>query len=433
MNLYNQKYRKSLFFILYSIVIIETIRILASSGKVPMGGSTYLLASLEYLSLFILVKIAMATKLGTEVPFKIKLCYLAWLVINMINFLRGIVLATGYWDYKFLFLTSFSFSVISLIFYVGVNHSYFIILCREFFFRIIGTALLITPFVYFYNHELFSRLVIPITFFLCLLPYVNKGTKKILFVTAVISTFIALDFRTNLIKMGMAFSVLILYGLAKRINQRLFNLVHKLLFIIPILLLILGLFTSFNFFSYLSQNDWGTAIDSSGREISMSGDTRTFLYREVISSVMDSGHWLLGESSSGSYRSIFFFDTGGAMNGRRSLSEVGILNIFLYHGIIGVIVYCLLLYFVSSTAISNSNNYLSKMFGIVIASRWLFSFIEEFTLFDMNFFFFWLIMGYVSTNSFRSMTDREVALFFQNGLKKPVAVKRFMARLVGRG
>jgi hypothetical protein len=145
-----------------------------------------------------------------------------------------------------------------------------------------------------------------------------------------------------------------------------------------------------------------------GEEGSFTADTRTFLYFEVMSSVHKSGNLLMGNSASGSYYSHWFFDLGGAMKGKRFGSEVGILNIFLYDGIIGVIIYFFLLFSISFIAIRNSNNDLSKMLGLLIASRWMLSFVEEYTDYDLNFYFFWLIMGLVSTTSFRMMNNKQM-------------------------
>lgn len=429
----NTRYRKHIAFILYGIVVIEYIRMLASSGKIAIGGSTYLFALIEYLSLIILFKTALGTRLGNDIPFSIKVSYLFWLAINLLNFLRGGIIAENYWDYKFLLLVSFSFSVISLVFYLGVNHTMFSFIYRRFYVTIVPMALMITPVMYYYNHESFARIAIPITFFLCILPYVSYKTKVLIIAIALTSVLLALDFRTNVIKTAVACGTLLLYFLSKKTTPLLFNLAQKVLFIVPICILILGLSGTFNIFTFMSQQDLGSTTNTTGRKISFSGDTRTFLYKEVISSVMQSDNWLLGESSSGSYRSIFFFNSGGAINDRRYASEVGILNIFLYHGILGCVAYCLLLYFVSITAITQSNNYLSKMLGLLIASRWTLSFIEEFTRFDMNFFFFWLIMGLISTKSFRSLTDQEVAQFFRISHKMPQSYHRFQKRLVGRG
>ena len=122
---------------------------------------------------------------------------------------------------------------------------------------------------------------------------------------------------------------------------------------------------------------------------------------------------MFGSGASGKYSTIRFENAGGGINGLRYRCEVHFLNIFLYFGLVGVISYTLLLFIVCYHGIYNSNNILAKMLSLLIASRFLLSFIEEFTQYDMNFFFFWLIVGLVSSKQFRSMSDQQVKSFFK--------------------
>jgi hypothetical protein len=54
------------------------------------------------------------------------------------------------------------------------------------------------------------------------------------------------------------------------------------------------------------------------------------------------------------------------------------------------------------------------MLGLYISFRWLLSFIEEFTHYDLNFYFFWLAIGLVSSTGFRDMSDNEIKKFIQS-------------------
>ena len=148
-------------------------------------------------------------------------------------------------------------------------------------------------------------------------------------------------------------------------------------------------------------------------EENLLGDTRVFLYHEVLSTMNNRINWLIGGGSSAYYDSVWFYDDGGTMKGKRYGTEVGILNILLRYGIIGVLLYGLLLFNVSRIAITQSNNRLAKMIGLLIAFRWLLSFIEEYTQYDLNFYFFWLIMGLVSTSFFRKMNDKQIRKYLQ--------------------
>jgi len=46
-----------------------------------------------------------------------------------------------------------------------------------------------------------------------------------------------------------------------------------------------------------------------------------------MQSMNNTTEWLIGKSASGSYSSQWFYNTGGAMEGKRFRSEVNILNI----------------------------------------------------------------------------------------------------------
>ena len=59
------------------------------------------------------------------------------------------------------------------------------------------------------------------------------------------------------------------------------------------------------------------------------------------------------------------------------------------------------------------------MLGLFIASRFLLSFIEEFTQYDINFYFFWIAIGLVSSTQFRAMSDQQLKTYFLfDGTKK---------------
>lgn len=223
----------------------------------------------------------------------------------------------------------------------------------------------------------------------------------------------AYGFRTNIIKVVFSLIFLFFYYYRNIFRTGWVNAVQISLFVLPVILLIFAISGKFNFFTEMEKTSGSSyKATKNGEEMDMFGDTRTFLFNEVFSSLNKSGHWIFGEGGSGSYKSIFFYDDGGAIKGRRYTTEIGMLNILLRNGFLGVIVYSLLLIVVSTIAINNSNNYLSKMLGLFIASRFLLSFIEEYSQYDLNFFFFWLVIGLVSSNRFRSMNDRQIKKYF---------------------
>jgi hypothetical protein len=137
----------------------------------------------------------------------------------------------------------------------------------------------------------------------------------------------------------------------------------------------------------------------------------------VFKTLNEQNDWLFGQGAVGKYKTHLESKT---IHGERFGSEVGFLNILLYSGFVGVILYALLLFIVSRNAIFYSNNWLSKMLGLVIISRWVLFFLEEFTQLDLNFYFLWLIIGLVSTKQFREISDERVGIYFSEFRNKQV-------------
>jgi hypothetical protein len=199
------------------------------------------------------------------------------------------------------------------------------------------------------------------------------------------------------------------YYYRQRISVGLIKITHLVLFALPLFLAFLAFATGYNVFAdVLQEDDKYEFRGANGETANLASDTRTFLYQEVITSLVNNGTLITGEGASGKYRSDFFNEHG---TGRYS-SEVGILNIILYSGLIGAVLYLSFLLLVSYYGIYRSNNWLSKMFGLLISVRWTLLFIEEFTQFDLNFYFFWLALGLLSSQKFRQLSDAEVIELF---------------------
>ncbi len=409
------KYFKITLLVVIATIISDVFRLISWVPSINFDSLTYFFVLLNYLSIGAILLITIKSVKDQHVPSTISSLFYAWLLWNFFNVVRGGLLASSYWDWKFLLLTSVGFSFISLVFFLG-NNLFFtrkIIIFYVKYMFVFG--FLFIPFSFVTNPELYSRLMIPVTFLILFIPYVQPKWKWLIALVAIASVFLALDFRTNIIKIALSIVLLSIYLLRKYVLNSWLIFIHILLFIIPLTLFFLGVTGSFNIFSDLSSSKSQKIVlqGSQGNGQELTNDTRTFLYDEVLSSMNTLSDWIIGKSASGSYHSEWFYNNGGAMEGKRYRSEVNILNILLYHGIVGVLIYFILLYTVSLIAIKNSNNTLAKMLGLVIASRWTLSFIEEFTQFDLNFFFFWLLIGLVSSAYFRSLSDSELKKYLR--------------------
>lgn len=408
------KSHKPILFTLVAIVFIDAIRYLSWVGGFNFAYETYISAFLIYISIIILGRIAYKENSNSiNTPKLIQFFLISLLLWNVFSIVRGIFLASDYWDWKFLFFSSFSFSFIPLVFFVGKNLIYVKKIFRFILKYLFPFGFLLIPLTLISNEELYSRLMIPVSLFIILIPYLKFKWKILVVLVAVTSILMVIGFRSNLIKIFFSLFLLLLYILYNYLPKILPRLIHLSLFIIPIALFILAIRGEYNIFAEMSNDEELITTNKHGDEENLMTDTRTFLYAEVLTSLNNSENWIIGESAVGSYETNWFYDDGGAMKGKRYGSEVGILNILLRNGIIGVLIYLFLLFTVSFYAINYSSNILSKMLGIFIAFRWTYSFVEEFTQYDLNFYFFWLIIGLVSSNQFRSMSDLEVKKYFE--------------------
>ncbi|MDP4206420.1 MAG: hypothetical protein Q8859_10545, partial [Bacteroidota bacterium] len=339
--------------------------------------------------------------------------YRFWLFWNIFGFIYGLFVAKDYFDWKFLFLSSFSFSLIPLAFFFGKNIPIALNIFRFVLKYLFPFGFLLIPLTFITNEELYSRIMIPVSLFILFIPYLKTKWKILIVLVMLISILMVIDFRTNIIKIGVSLGLLSLYYFKDFIRQYWLRAIHILMFITPLTLFTIGIWGNYDIFANLAEKENYTITDDKGTDENLFSDTRSFLYSEVLSTLKGNGNWFIGESSAGSYHTDWFYDEGGAINDKRYESEVGILNILLRNGIVGVIIYSLLLFTVSYIAINRSNNQLAKILGLYIAFHWALSFIEEYTQYDLNFYFLWLVIGLVSTSSFRSINDRAISYFLR--------------------
>jgi len=407
------KSSKFIYLILLGTIVTDSLRIITSAGFLTSGNSTYYIAFLNYFVLILMIYVANKGRKNAIIPKKINILFLLWFVINIINLFRSFFVAQDYWDWRFLLLTSFSFSFIPLAFYYGFDSDNIKSAFKFVLKYLFPFGFIIIPLALITTSQLYPRLMIMVSFFLLFIPYMKARYRLVVITVAVVSILVAIGFRTNLIKIGFSIILLILWNFRNNIKISWLKVLHTILFVMPLVFLSLAIWGDYNIFQEISSNSSDYYVGGSTEEAKdLLGDSRTFLYVEVLAQLDYTNVWILGESSIGSYESTFG-NQGGAIGGKRYGSEVGILNILLKYGLLGVISYFFLLYFVSYYAIFHSNNFLSKMIGLGIAFRWPLMFIEEYTQFDLNFLFFWMIIGLVSSELFRSLSDENISGYFE--------------------
>ena len=181
------------------------------------------------------------------------------------------------------------------------------------------------------------------------------------------------------------------------------------MFSTPVILLILGITGHFNVFSYSFSFDFQKYVILGGAESvrDITSDTRSFLYDEVLHSLKNHDvSFIFGMGGLSGYDSVYFSDDVGSYD--RYATEIGLLNILMTSGILGIFLYVNIFILAAYFAINRSNNYLCKMLAIYIIIYWITLFVENILLFNMGNYFIWVTIGLCLSEKFRGLTDNEV-------------------------
>ncbi len=77
----------------------------------------------------------------------------------------------------------------------------------------------------------------------------------------------------------------------------------------------------------------------------------------------------------------------------------------------GVILYFLVFSKASYLAIFRSNNTMIKIIGLYISFRWTYAWVEDFSRFDLSYFFLWVMIGMCFSKSFREMNNADMKIW----------------------
>lgn len=231
-----------------------------------------------------------------------------------------------------------------------------------------------------------------------------------------------------------ALSVLVAIGcyFHRLLTNRVIRLGHWLCYLLPIVLLALGLSGVFNPFENMEEENEGMyteyeMVDGERHESDLASDTRTFIYVEVINSALDHNYVLFGRTPARGNDSLSF----GAYNAEelktgkyeRHSNELCHLNIFTWTGLLGIILYSLIYLRSSWLAVYRSRNVYIKLLGCFIAFRWAYGWVEDFNRFDIMNISLWMIIAMGLSAEFRNMTDTEFVTYVKSLFRKSKRIK----------
>lgn len=338
--------------------------------------------------------------------------YLLW---NLVCIIRGMFVAEIYWDWKGLIGNAMALMLPIVIF--SATNKMVVQSLLSFFIKYALPLFLV--FALIIRADAFGFYLIPISFLILFFPALTKRQKMILLFATAIVIIADLNARSNVIKFGVPFLILLLYYFRRNIPVKVMEAARIALFVIPLVFFALGVsgvFNVFNMQDYVKGDISAVGTDNAGNrvELNVMEDTRTFLYEEVLESAIDNNYWLLGRTPARGNDSYSTFGLLAVeLTGRyeRLANEVGLANVFTWTGLVGVILYMLIFFRASYLAVNRSRNIYAKMLGIYVAFRWLYSWIEDINSFTLNYFMLMIIIGLCFSESFRNMSNKDITIW----------------------
>lgn len=340
-----------------------------------------------------------------------------WLVLVFVNVIYGITMAEYYWDWKSLVTNIFVFTM-PIAAYVFYKPARLKIVLRSW---IDCIWILFALLAVFMEGDAFGRMLMPFSFLAVFFPIVDRRLKIFIILAALITLVFGADSRSNVLKyvVCLALGFMVRFRSVMRMLRRGFHVIRVFGFVLPFILLGLAASGTFNIFNIGEGTGMvrQTADDGAGAL----DDTRTELYIDEFASAYRYDYILWGRSMARGYESIFFTDDmEAAMSGtphhyaERYACEVSILNIFNYFGLIGVFFYFLIFWMAVSKAMFHSRNVYVRVIGLVVLFRWIFAWLEDFSRFDLNMLFLWIMIGICFSPKWRKMTNKQVRLWVQS-------------------
>jgi len=233
---------------------------------------------------------------------------------------------------------------------------------------------------------------------------------------------IANEHRNDLIKIIVAASIgLFISYFYRFISRSGIRILHSALIVAPFIFLFLGVSGVFNILNmddYIKgeYNQKRTTDDGKFEDVSLKNDTRTFIFENVFYTLNVNNQWILGRSPAfcdeGINNSYGINETTG-LKGRYG-NEVGIMDILLWYGLTGVVLYFLIFLRASYVAIYRSRNRFAKGVGLYVAFLWLMSFIWEKPMFETFYMMDLVMIGLCFSKKFRYMTNYEMNIWVKN-------------------
>jgi hypothetical protein len=327
--------------------------------------------------------------------------------------IAGVLATESYWDFKGLIDMSLGMGLFAVV-YAGSAPGFFVSTKDVFLYRlapvVVFTAVSVPGFVL--DDACIGYSLILSSLLLCLGRYLRPRDLFFALLYAVLLLVLDTGTRSNVLK--VLFPVVALVALLPiskfmpRLAQKTGRFLLWLLVVAPVIFFALAATGTFNVFAPdFLPDDLAVRQRSGDGTVSevRKTDTRTFIYLEVLTSAEEKDSYLLGRTPARGYNSSAFGALDVNDRGERLRSEVGVLNYFTWFGILGVVLYYAVFIRGMFLAAYRSNNSACLLLAIYSGFNLTYSWVENFTAFNMPNLVIWLALGLCYSPSFRALTD----------------------------
>ena len=327
----------------------------------------------------------------------------AYLIYFLFIFCYGLINSDTYIDYKYSFITYLPFILFYFVFQFALEKNTFLFTIKFF-----NNFIIPLSFVLFFVGtksipEFTSRLALSISLLILFIPYLKGVNQFIIISVSLLILFYDQNVRMYLINIIVSFLILSFYYF-NIIKKKYFNFLVILIFMTPIILIISAIIYKFDIFNFFYELG-----NLNSYENELLANTRSFLYIDIFNSTDSIFKLIFGSGASASYESYLFSQSNSLLfeEGRYG-TEVGFLNYLLKSGIIGFILFSLLLFYPINLGINHSNNILIKLISLKLTFNWFFMFLEYPFVVNMSYFLIYFIIGILSSSELRKLDDNQI-------------------------
>jgi O-antigen ligase len=253
----------------------------------------------------------------------------------------------------------------------------------------------------------------PVFYIIVTFPMQSKRDRILTFIIAVTVLITSITNRAGALRILISYLTIIIFYLVlkMKINKKFISVIVFLALITPFYLLYLGVSGQDVFKMVLGENK-----EEGYKQENLRSDTRTFLYVDVFRDLQLNRAFVFGKGINAGYAS----DDFETFN--RLAVEVGFLQVLLKSGILGFLLYVLLIVTAIFKAINKSRNLFIKYLGMILSAYVVMLFIENMILYNLLNIIVWLIVGMCHSSELRELSDEEIKELF-TGTEPKLAVK----------